>query len=63
MQVKEFNLSPDPISLKAGTKISYSAKFEVSQHTSVKYKVQLKVQKKAGWFWITIPCIGKVGSW
>lgn len=57
INVKEINLSPQPIPLAEGANIKFSGKFKLDGTTGTQYKLSLSLWKK-GWFstWIPIPC-------
>ncbi|KAK3710410.1 hypothetical protein QZH41_012336 [Actinostola sp. cb2023] len=60
-QIRQVNLSPTPVVLREGQKITISGSASVQGVVGVNYKIKLNIQKKA-WFWVKIPCISKVGS-
>ncbi|XP_078356490.1 uncharacterized protein LOC144641346, partial [Oculina patagonica] len=50
IKIHKINLSPHPLRLKKGEKATLSGEFAVAGAAGKDYKLQLKVQKKIGWF-------------
>ncbi|XP_031574138.1 ganglioside GM2 activator-like [Actinia tenebrosa] len=65
VQVKKVTLSPTPVRLYEGAKITFGGSAEIKGNAGVNYKVELSIKRKAGsWvpIWVPIPCISNVGS-
>ena len=60
MQIQEIKLSPEPVILKKGSRITLSGKFRVYGDVGEKYQINLTIKKKSLWgsFW-PVPCFGK----
>jgi len=56
VQIKEIRLSPHPVTLRKGAKVTASGKFRVSGAAGTQYKLHLKLERYVGWWWNTIPC-------
>jgi len=56
VQIKEIKLSPHPVTLRKGAKVTASGKFRVSGAAGTQYKLHLKLERYVGWWWNTIPC-------
>ncbi|XP_048579150.1 uncharacterized protein LOC125560862 [Nematostella vectensis] len=57
----DVRVSPNPIRLTKGSRITFSGRIGVYGNAGVRYKINVKLQKKA-WFRITVPCSGNFGS-
>ncbi|XP_068691902.1 ganglioside GM2 activator-like isoform X2 [Montipora foliosa] len=59
VQIQEINLSPEPVILKKGSRITLSGKFRVYGDVGEKYQINLTIKKSAFWGWLRVPCFGK----
>ncbi|KAL9986892.1 hypothetical protein ACROYT_G001101 [Oculina patagonica] len=60
VKINEIHLSPQPLMLRAGEKVTFSGKFTVSGAAGTQYTIDV-TPYKAGWWgtWIRIPCFGQ----
>ena len=60
VQIKDISLSPHPVILRKGAKVTFSGMFKVESAVGMNYKIDVKL-KRQGWWgtWIPIPCFGK----
>lgn len=60
VQVKSVTLIPDPLSLPGNVTLAFNADVVTDLPTTI--SVDLIVEKKIGFFWLTIPCVDHIGS-
>ena len=59
LRVDSLSLSPHPLRLRKGQKVTLGGKFHVGEKVGTKYKIDATVWKKVpviGWF--QVPCFG-----
>lgn len=55
---------PDPIRLVSGGKLPIKGSLVVSKDFAAeKLKINVKVEKKILWGYVTLPCLSNIGSW
>lgn len=62
VKITEIKLSPDPLVLRKGARVTFGGKFKVAGDAGTQYKLHLSLKKKV-WVWVPLPCIRNVGSW
>lgn len=53
---------PDPIPLTSGGKLKVLLRGELKKDMPARFKLKVKMQKKILWGYVTLPCIGIIGS-
>ncbi|KAJ7365940.1 Ganglioside GM2 activator [Desmophyllum pertusum] len=61
VKITEIKLSPDPLVLRKGARVTFGGKFKVAGDAGTQYKLHLSLKKKV-WVWVPLPCIRNVGS-
>ncbi|XP_073232617.1 ganglioside GM2 activator-like [Porites lutea] len=60
IQIKDISLSPHPVILRKGAKVTFSGKFKVESAVGINYKIDVTLKREGWWgIWIPIPCFGK----
>ena len=60
VQIKDINLSPHPVILRKGAKVTFGGEFNVESAVGMNYKIDVNLKKKGWWgTWLPIPCFGK----
>lgn len=60
MRIEDVTLSPHPLPLRKGAKVTFGGKVVVTGDAGTNYKINVNLKRHLGWFgWTTVPCFGK----